>query len=349
MVSIIVPVYNVEQYLNVCVESALKLKTHIEIILVDDGSTDNSGKICDALAESNHNVHVFHQSNQGLSAARNRGIKEASGDFVLFLDSDDFLDPSETDLMLSELKPETEALLGLYNNYYADLDLYEKEKCEGFLKFSHDTPTDDFLSVVPQDGDSCYMIACRFIVKKELITENDLFFVEGIYHEDEEWTQRLLCTVESVRICHRYFYQYRQTREGAITSAVTPKHIFDTFKIMHSTEQLLTKLPLGSKKSEYLKSRMAALFLSNTIHLNVLKDEERVSALKELTCFKDYCLNSLNGKIGTPAKILIKLFGLRVACRMLGTAYKLKVTRIVRTCLKAVYIGAFCLFFFGGR
>lgn len=323
MVSIIVPVYNVEQYLNVCVESALKLKTDIEIILVDDGSTDNSGKMCDALAESNHNVRVFHQANQGLSAARNRGIKEASGDFVLFLDSDDFLDPLETDLMLNELKPETEALLGLYNNYYADLDLYEKENCDGFLRLSGNTSTDDFLSCLPKDGSSCYMIACRFVVKRSLIADNGLFFTEGIYREDEEWTQRLLCTVENVHICHRFFYQYRQLREGAITSAVTPKHVFDTFKILHSTQTLLTKQPLGSKRSEYLKFRMSALFLSNVIHLNILKRAEKTSALKELKYFKDYCLNSLNGRVGTAAKILIKLFGLRITCRILGITYKL--------------------------
>ncbi len=323
MVSIIVPVYNVEQYLNDCVESALKLNTDVEIILVDDGSTDSSGKMCDVLAQNNRNVHAFHQANQGLSAARNRGIKEAVGDYVIFLDSDDFLDPKETDLMLNELKPETEVLLGLYNNYYTDNDRYEKEGCDGFLKVQGEIPTEDFLSTVPRDGLSCYMIACRFVVNRRLMTDNGLFFTEGIYHEDEEWTQRLLCTVESVHVCHRYFYQYRQMREGAITSAVTPKHIFDTFKILHLTEELLTKQPLGSKKSEYLKLRMAALFLSNVIHLNVLNATEKTSALKKLKHFKDYCLNSLSGTVGTAAKHLIKLFGLRAACLILGTAYKL--------------------------
>lgn len=323
MVSIIIPVYNVERYLNECAESALKLNTDVEIILIDDGSTDNSGKMCDILAQNNANVRVFHQANRGLSVARNRGIKEATGDYVMFLDSDDFLDPDDTDLMLKELTSNPQILLGLYNNYYTDTDRYEKENCDAFLKLSGNTSTDEFLSTVPRDGESCYMIACRFVVKRSLITDNGLFFAEGIYHEDEEWTQRLLCTVESVHICHRYFYQYRQMREGAITSAVTPKHIFDTFKILHLTEALLTKQPLGSKKSEYLKLRMAALFLNNAIHLNILKATEKASALKELRYFKDYCLNSLNGKVGTVAKHLIKLFGLRAACRMLGTAHKL--------------------------
>ena len=84
MVSIVIPVYNVEQYLDTCVESVLKLKTACEIILVDDGSTDMSGKLCDAWAEKCAHITVIHQKNGGLSAARNAGIDWAFADGSLF-------------------------------------------------------------------------------------------------------------------------------------------------------------------------------------------------------------------------------------------------------------------------
>ena len=88
----IIPVYNVELYLSTCLESVLHLSlANFEIILIDDGSTDNSGKIADAYAEKDARIHVFHQTNAGLSATRNRGIELAQGTYIAFLDSDDWL------------------------------------------------------------------------------------------------------------------------------------------------------------------------------------------------------------------------------------------------------------------
>ena len=91
-ISIIIPVYNVENYLRECVESVCKLRTPAQIVLVNDGSTDNSGALCDALAAEDARIKVIHQENGGLSAARNTGIRNSTGDYVMFLDSDDFLD-----------------------------------------------------------------------------------------------------------------------------------------------------------------------------------------------------------------------------------------------------------------
>ena len=91
-VSIIIPVYNVEKYLEECVNSILNQKIkNYEIILVDDGSTDSSGEICDKMSANNQEITVIHQKNQGLSEARNSGIKKATGEYLMFVDSDDFI------------------------------------------------------------------------------------------------------------------------------------------------------------------------------------------------------------------------------------------------------------------
>ena len=93
LVSIIVPVYNVENYLTECIESTLKQTYHnVEIILIDDGSTDRSGKICDTYANKDNRIKVFHKKNGGLSDARNMGIGKVTGEYIYFLDSDDILD-----------------------------------------------------------------------------------------------------------------------------------------------------------------------------------------------------------------------------------------------------------------
>ena len=105
LLSVIVPVYNVEPYLKQCIESIIhQTYTYLEIILVDDGSTDNSGTICDTYASQDSRIKVIHQHNGGLSAARNRGIDEATGDYIAFVDSDDFLDLTMYSVLVDALE-----------------------------------------------------------------------------------------------------------------------------------------------------------------------------------------------------------------------------------------------------
>lgn len=101
MVSVIVPVYNVKPYLEECLDSILQQSyTQMEIILIDDGSTDGSGAICDSYLQKDNRFQVIHQQNQGLSAARNRGIECAAGDYLCFVDSDDYLYPNSIEILL---------------------------------------------------------------------------------------------------------------------------------------------------------------------------------------------------------------------------------------------------------
>lgn len=112
--SVIVPVYNVEKYLERCIESLLaQTHTDLEILLVDDGSTDSSPEICDAFAEKDARIRVIHQKNGGLSSARNAGIDAATGEFLAFLDSDDYLDPSTYSLLLREMQKRQIDIIGM--------------------------------------------------------------------------------------------------------------------------------------------------------------------------------------------------------------------------------------------
>ena len=121
-ISVIVPVYNVEQYLERCVDSIInQTYTNLEIILVNDGSTDNSGKLCDELAKKDERIRVIHKENGGLSDARNRGIDEAESDLVGFIDSDDYIDSDMYEVLLKNLNNTDAdlsmcALYDVYNN-----------------------------------------------------------------------------------------------------------------------------------------------------------------------------------------------------------------------------------------
>ena len=322
-ISIIIPVYNVANYLRECVESVCKLRTPAQIVLVNDGSTDNSGALCDALAAEDARIKVIHQENGGLSAARNTGIRNSTGDYVMFLDSDDFLDAASTDEMLQNLLEKPDVLMGLYQNYFSDEQLFEKEAADAFLQQKGLLPVDHFLQMLPADGRSCYMIACRFVVRREFLLQNELFFKSGIYHEDEEWTQRLLCSAEHIFVTHNYFYQYRQARAGAITATVKPKHIHDTFTIMEQTTRLIEKQVQGSTKEQYLQQRRAQMFLSNMISVRILSGEEKKAAYRKLEQFKPLCADYLCGTIGTYAKISIKILGIPATCALLEKARSL--------------------------
>lgn len=319
MVSVIIPVYNVEKYLCECVESVLKLKSDFEIILVDDGSTDKSGELCDTIAQKDERIKVIHKENGGLSSARNEGIKNASGDYLMFLDSDDFLDSTSTDELLSLLDNGAELTMGLYRNYYTEDNRFEKENCQAFLNMHGALSIDDFLNQIPLDGRSCYMTAWRFIIKKDFAIKNNLLFLPGIYHEDEEWTQRVFCAAEKIFVSHNFFYQYRQARSGSITGKTSLKHITDRFTIIDRFEPNLKALPQGSAKNIYTLNRAAQLYLSNMIDWHKLDKASRKEVLSKLKN-KKHLSYHLHGTIGTLAKFSQKVLGVWVTCRLIGLA-----------------------------
>ena len=131
LISFIIPVYNVEKYLAQCIESVL-VQSHdnIEIILVDDGSTDKSGEICDNFSKTDNRVRVIHQENRGASAARNAGLGIAKGNYIAFIDSDDYVSPSMAEKLLDAIS-KTDSDLAMCNFAYTD----ELGKRDGHLEF----------------------------------------------------------------------------------------------------------------------------------------------------------------------------------------------------------------------
>lgn len=315
--SIIIPVYNVEKYLEECVNSVLPIKNDIEILLVDDGSTDKSGKLCDALAEKDRRIKVIHKENGGLSDARNFGIKNAVGDYLLFLDSDDFLNTSETERLLSKITDETDAAIGLYREFYDGENLYKDESCVSFMKNTGVMLADDFLKIIPKDGQSCYLTAWRFIVKRELIVKNNLYFFKGIYHEDEEWVPRLLFACNKVNVSDCFFYCYRQARIDSITGTVKPKRVWDTFTILEHNKILLEQRHLNSVQKEFLLCRMAALFCNNVINSYVLNKSDSVKSYNELKKYYPYCGGSFYGLKNKLISVSVKMFGIPFTSKLI--------------------------------
>ena len=242
LLSIIVPVYNVKAYLRKCVGSLLDQDieaSDYEILLVDDGSTDDSGILCDELAAAHGNIRVIHQKNGGLSAARNTGIKAASGDYIQFVDSDDYLNPCVLKGLLEQiLVQRLDVLRYNYQNVNEEGKVFEPNKVSRpFVNYSKEV-CDGETFLTERLGYACY--ACQFIVKANLINDGGGFFTEGIYFEDIDWTPRILLKANRVASTSQVVYNYL-FRTGSITRTLDyrkqKKKLEDRLSIIDSLQE----------------------------------------------------------------------------------------------------------------
>lgn len=216
--SIIIPVYMVESTLRRCVESAVAVCTEDdEIILVDDGSPDRSGEIANELAGNYSGIRVIHKKNGGLSDARNTGLRAAKGEYILFLDSDDYLDPEE----FAAFRKSVEAFPNMQIYYCDVLRLRQGEAhrmSRNNVKYGQ-VYTGPDLFKEELSGGRFRAMAQSGVYSRTFLLGHQLFFVEGLLHEDEEWSPRVLLAAQSVVCLQESFYRY-EIHSGSITQRV---------------------------------------------------------------------------------------------------------------------------------
>ena len=202
LISIIVPVYQVEEYLCECIESVL-LQTHklIELVLIDDGSTDGSATICDRYAKEDERVVVIHQRNSGVSSARNAGIKRATGDYIGFVDADDTIEPQMYEEMLEKMTKQNTQMCVSTKYRYNDTQLDNSHISENLL-----SKRAAILKLLQMNFPTSL---CSCLYKNSIFIDN--FLNEEIhYWEDFEFQLRALDKVRNVSICSFPYYHYRQ-------------------------------------------------------------------------------------------------------------------------------------------
>ena len=244
--SIIVPIYNVAPYLRKCVDSLLAQDiSDYEIILVDDGSTDDSGAIADELVHafslsplaSRLQLRVIHQSNAGLSAARNTGIAAAIGDYIMFVDSDDYLQPNVLGTLMEQVgRDNLDVLRFNYQNVRESGEVFVPH--EGMKKDYNNyssEPTDGLTFLNDRMWVQCYVV--QFLVRREIVLQEQ--FTPGIYFEDTDWTPRMLLRSKRVASTDLVVYNYLW-REGSIT--LSQKDINKMRKQLNDKLALIGKL-----------------------------------------------------------------------------------------------------------
>lgn len=220
-VSVIVPVYNVEKYLEKCLDSLVnQTLKDIEIIIVNDGSPDNSQEIIDKYVKKYSNIKAYQKENGGLSDARNYGIKLATGDYIAFLDSDDYV---RTDMYK---KMYEKAVGGNFDMVVCDINYIFENSDEVQRAYSNlKTDTTDIKKVML----NIYPAAWNKIFKRKLF-QTGIEFKKGVWFEDVEFIYRMLPHVKTIGVIHEPFNQYLQ-REGSITKSIDKRiyHYIDNW------------------------------------------------------------------------------------------------------------------------
>jgi len=220
-ISYIIPVYNVCEFLNRCVQSLLGQglpSDEYEIILVDDGSTDGSSAICDDLASTISSIRAIHQENKGASAARNAGIRAAKGDYIWFVDADDFIESNSVSSLLSYAFANNLDILGF------GLFFVFEDNCHKVIKKEQYNILDKTCSQIV-DGKTFWNCVNMppspwcVLYRRDYLLSHDLMFVEGIYYEDEEFPPRAYSLASKAAFVNRKVYNYVQ-REGSIMRSV---------------------------------------------------------------------------------------------------------------------------------
>ncbi|SFO24716.1 Glycosyltransferase involved in cell wall bisynthesis [Pseudobutyrivibrio sp. UC1225] len=230
LISVIVPVYNVESFLDCCITSIIKQTyTNFELILVDDGSKDSSGTICDEWYKKDSRIKVIHQSNGGLSAARNAGLNQAKGEYICFVDSDDFLKENYLEAFMIAMK-KTDADIAICDIVSSRLAETEKPLDEVIILNSSKECREWLVNPLSREY-VLMVVSWNKMYKREIF--NDLRFDKGKFHEDEFMINKLLQKINKVTFVPIKSYVYRNNDESITGSKnnndIRHLHVIDAY------------------------------------------------------------------------------------------------------------------------
>ena len=242
LLSFVIPVYNVEAYLHECIDSILcQMNDSCEMILVDDGSTDSSGDICDEYKIKSNNIKVIHKENGGLSSARNVGLLVAKGEYIAFIDSDDMISPCCVGKMLDWISKEDADLCFMQTiKFYPNGSIEDMNECieKKYLYKMDKICAIQHLSTRPKYPGS----ACSKMYRREFILDNNIHFPY-----DKRFSEDLGFVRDCILFANKYdylgfpYYRYRKNRKGSITNKITYKNFEDLNIFIEESIDLLIK------------------------------------------------------------------------------------------------------------
>ncbi len=302
LISVIVPVYNVEKYLRRCIDSIInQTYKNLEIILVDDGSPDSSGAICDEYAKKDSRIKVIHKENSGLSGARNAGIDAATGEYISFIDSDDYVNKDFCMILYKNIKADNSDICicgfehvtepGSFIEKNAKETISTKQKLRGKQIIS-----DYMMKVRYENMDGYWAIACNKLYKANLFS--NIRYPIGRLHEDEFVIHNLLDNTDFVSVLSDKLYYYTQRPDSIMGKKSSFKHI-DKAKALIERADFLKRR--GYADDVIYRSLMGGINSAVNIYGKCGASPERSMIYREMVreyrrCVREFRLTDLSWK-----------------------------------------------------
>ena len=277
--SVIVTVYNTAKYLDQCLKSIFaQTFTDREIILVNDGSTDNSEEICKKYCLSNSTARLISQPNGGASAARNTGLRAATGEYVHFIDSDDYLPHNAVheEWMKCAEEHHPDIVFSLYNGYR------EGDKAPAEEQELYRSPAffegDVLLEVLEKQYEMTLTCPVNKLFKRTFLMENNLFFTIGLDHEEDEWLPRVIANAKTACFYNQYVYSVRIGRPGSLSQTVNDqvkaRKARSKMKIAVTGMEYMEQRALASRTLQAVAAYYWLYMISAVVNTRRLKDKE---------------------------------------------------------------------------
>lgn len=316
-ISIIIPCYNTATYLGKCIESVIQqVNNDWEMILINDGSTDDTADIIRIYSEKDVRIKVINQKNEGLSVARNNGVKEATGDYILFLDSDDwYKDESCLNQIVKASNNGCADIIVfriqhiLKNGYAKEDNLDYFEKMEGYTYTG-----EEYLQMVLSKDAIYSWYAWRYAFRREFWIQNQFQFRLRAF-EDMDIIYSVLLKAQNMIVMNEFIYQYRMGREGSITQ-ISRKSIKDRIYICQNTINSVNYMDINEKLKMLLYDNFSYEYFRALLDVNYLKGKDRkdiFTLLREKRSLMDYAMRKKTILI----KKLASIFGLPIVARAL--------------------------------
>ena len=282
LVSVIIPVYNVEAYLCECIDSVInQTYKNFEIILVDDGSTDSSGKICDDYAEKDERVRIIHKENSGPSKTRNVGLECAKGKYIYFLDSDDYIELNALELLVNTAESDGADLVFFDAHSFSDDGAQIKQ---GYVvKGTYESkPGYEILTDLHKNKDYHCSVVLLFI-SRNLLNNNNIRFLESAYcSEDMLFTYKVFCSSLKASQCKNTLYHRRYRSGSIVTSGKSKRHFRSCRDVYEEIRDFSERI---GKTGDYMATEYTV-----RCAFNALDTYTKISKEEQALCKEEYKL-----------------------------------------------------------
>jgi len=308
-VSFVIPLFNCQDYIIKCLESIVSINyKDYEIIVVNDGSTDDSQKKVEEFIKKYKHIKLYNKHNEGLSITRNFGIEKAKGDYLFFVDADDMLLAKRVDEIINICKlNKYDIIAGTYvyleNNEFKDAPFKLSNNINNDLNY--------LLTLHNYTAE-----AVKFIIKKQFLVNTNITFKPNILHEDELYTPQILTAVneKKIKIFNKPFYIYRK-HSNTITTKKNIKKSYDSLFICSQLYKLSNDFKDKNKiKYDYLIRRANLMYVSVCTSLNQFNNSDQTSIILELKSLYANFSKNTNTIKDKSAALIIKLFGYKIFC-----------------------------------